>query len=184
MQKLAFLFLIVAIPRLALAQADHTAAEVNTEPCPNPKKLRSMCGMVGDWTKDPEPQGKYEYLYQRRFLEAACVDISKDSNDEIARKISQVWKENEDKLICNNTQFEVGNGNIIKFAVDKSFDTFIFDIIDWKVDLNKVDDTDGRTALDYVKYQMERAKGTSLERKLQFYYSSLRSAGAKHRSEL
>lgn len=153
-------------------------------PCPNPKKLRAMCGMVGDFTKDPEPQDKYEYLYQRRIFEAACVDLYKDSADEIARKVSQLWKENEDLLICNNTQFEVINGNIIKFAIDKSFDTFIFDLIDWKVDFNKVDETDGRTVLDYVKYQMERAEGTSLEVRLNFYYKSLKSAGAKHRSEL
>jgi len=159
-------------------------AEPETSPCPNPKKLRAMCGMVGDWTKDFEPQGKYEYLYQRRFLEAACVDLEKDSKEEISKKISQVWIENEDKFICNNTQFDVGNGNIIKFAVVKNFDTFIFDIIDWKVNLNKVDETDGRTVLDYVKYQMEKAKGTSLEKKLKFYYSSLKSAGAKHKSEL
>src|SRR5690606_25399298 len=137
----ALFFLILALPCFVFAQTNPATTEANTEPCPNPKKLRAMCEMVGDWTKDSEPQGKYEYLYQRRFLEAACVDLEKDSKEEMSKKISRVWKENEDKLICNNTQFEMGNGNIIKFAIDKSFDTFVFDVIDWKVNLNKVDET-------------------------------------------
>jgi len=166
-------------PMLKVAEAVNNDTE-----CSNPKKLRGMCAVVGDLTEDSEPQGKYKYLYQRKIFEAACVDINKDSEEEIARKVSKVWKENEDKLICNNTRFEVANGNIIKFAVDSTFDSFLTDIATWKINLNKVDETDGRTVLDYVKYQMERAKGTPSEQRISFYYRTLRSAGAKHKSEL
>lgn len=159
-------------------------AEPETSPCPNPKKLRSLCSFVGQFSKESEPQGRYEYTYQKRILEAACVDINKDSEEEISRKIAKVWKENEDTLICNNTQFDVGNGSIIKYGVISGFDHFVFDMAQWKVNFNKVDESDGRTVLDYVKYHLERAKGTATERKLKLYYSSLKRAGAKHRSEL
>ena len=181
MRKKSFLLLLFLFSTsFAFAQT----AEPETSPCPNPKKLRGLCAVVGDLTEDSNPQGKYKYLYQRKIFEAACVDINKDSEEEIARKVSKVWKENEDKLICNNTRFEVANGNIIKFAVDSTFDSFLTDVATWKINLNKVDETDGRTVLDYVKYQMERAKGTPSEQRISFYYRKLRSAGAKHKSEL
>jgi hypothetical protein len=127
MKKLALFFLIFALPCLVFAQAGPAAADVEEEPCPNPKKLRGLCGFVGSFTRDSNPEGKYEYLYQRRILEAACVDVNNDSEEEIARKVSQVWKENENTLICNNTEFEVSNGNIIKYAIDARFDSFVFD---------------------------------------------------------
>jgi hypothetical protein len=39
MKKLALLFLMAALPGFIFSQTDQTAAEVNTEPCPNPKRL-------------------------------------------------------------------------------------------------------------------------------------------------
>ena len=54
----------------------------------------------------------------------------------------------------------------------------------WKVNLNKVDKTDGRTVLDYIKDQIERNKGLATEPVLQGYYNQLKKAGAKHRVEL
>lgn len=152
--------------------------------CPNPKKLRGMCMLIDSQDKDPNPQGHFVYKYQRKFLEAACVDVKKDSEEVIAQKISKVWKENENTLICNNTKFDVGNGNIIKFAVNLKFDSFITDMTYWKVNLNKVDETDGRTVLDYVRDQVERNKGLASEPVLRGYYNQLKKAGAKHKSEL
>ena len=152
--------------------------------CPNPKKLRGMCMLIDSQDRDPNPQGHFVYKYQRKFLEAACVDVNKDSEAVIAQKISKVWKENESTLICNNTKFDVGNGNIIKFAVNLKFDSFITDMTYWKVNLNKVDETDGRTVLDYIKVQIERNKGLVSEPVLQGYYNQLKKAGAKHRVEL
>ena len=152
--------------------------------CPNPKKLRGMCMLLSSQEKDAIPQGRFNYKYQRKFLEAACVDVNKDSEEVIAQKISKVWKENEDTLICNNTKFDVNNGNIIKFAANIKFDNFITDMALWKVNLNKVDKTDGRTVLDYIKDQIERNKGLATEPVLQGYYNQLKKAGAKHRVEL
>ena len=140
--------------------------------------------LIDSKEKDPNPQGHFVYKYQRKFLEAACVDVNKDSEAVIAQKISKVWKENESTLICNNTKFDVGNGNIIKFAVNLKFDSFITDMTYWKVNLNKVDETDGRTVLDYIKDQIESNKGLVSEHVLQGYYNQLKKAGAKHRVEL
>lgn len=163
--------------------ANEAAAQEKTI-CPNPKKLRGMCMLLSSQDRDANPQGHFVYLYQRKFLEAACVDVNKDNDEVIARKISKVWKENESTLICNNTKFDVSNGNIIKFAVNIKFDNFITDVTYWKVNLNKVDETDGRTVLDYIRDQIERNKGLASEPVLKGYHSQLRKAGARYKSEL
>jgi len=152
--------------------------------CSNPKKLRGLCMYIGDMEKDPNPQGRFVYKYQRKILEAACVDVNKDDEATIAKKIARVWKENEDQLTCDNIQFDVVQGSIIKFAVSLKFDSFILDMAKWKVNLNKVDKFDDRTVLDYVEYQMERMKGKPSEIILKNYYRILKDAGAKHKREL
>lgn len=54
----------------------------------------------------------------------------------------------------------------------------------WKVDLNQVDDADGRTLLDYVDKELELKRGTINEPSLQQYHDMLRQAGARRASEL
>ena len=152
--------------------------------CPNPKKLRGLCMFVDSKEKDPNPQGRFVWKYQRKLLEAACADPAKDSEEVIGRKISKMWKDNEAILICNNTKFDVANGSILKFAVNLKFDEFLIDATHWKVNLNKVDEMDGRTLQDYLRAQIERNKGLPAEPTLKQYYIMLRKAGAKHKSEL
>ena len=159
------------------------ATEVPTV-CPNPKKLRGLCMFVDSKEKDPNPQGRFVWKYQRKLLEAACADPTKDSEEEIGRKIAKLWKDNEATLICNNTKFDVGNGNIIKFAVNLKFDEFVIDVTQWGVDLNKIDEMDGRTVLDYVAMQIQENEGLASEPVLKRYYAMLKKAGAKHRVEL
>ncbi len=166
-------------PVMAVAKA----AEEETV-CPNPKKLRGLCMFVDSKEKDPNPQGRFVWKYQRKLLEAACIDVKKDSEEDIGKKIAKVWQENESTLICNNTKFDVANGNIIKFAVNLKFDEFLIDVTQWKVNLNKVDASDGRTVLDYVQMQIEENKGLASEPVLKKYYEMLKKAGAKHKKEL
>lgn len=152
------------------------------ETCPNAEKLYMICSSVGGIEPDDEG-GEYKYYYQRQIFEASCTNL-KESDEIRNSKISAMWKKFENKeLICNNLQFDIANGNIIKYAASRLIDPFIRDVIRWKVNLNKVDQTDGRTPLDYIKVHMERANGGPVANKLQYYYDILRQAGAKHKSE-
>lgn len=153
--------------------------------CPNPKKLRGLCMYVGSKEKDTQMQSRrYVWGYQRRLFEASCVDIKKDSEEMIAKKVQKAWNENEAMLKCKSTQFDITNGSILKYAVNMKFEEFLIDAVNWKVDLNKVDEADGATVLDYVKMQIERNKGLPSEPYLKSYYDMLKKAGAKHKSEL
>lgn len=160
---------------VAAAAADETT-------CPNRKKLKNLCGMVGSRTMDVNKPDKY--MYEQRIYDAACIDPAKDSEAVQHEKIRKAWSTYEDDLKCNNTQFDVVDGHLLKYAVTTYFEDFIDDVIKWKVNLNKVDASDNRTVLDYIKYQMERNKGNALEPKFKHYYDKLKAAGAKHKSEL
>ena len=134
--------------------------------------------------QDPNPQGRFVFKYQRKLLEAACANPITDSEEEIGKKVAALFKQFEGQLICNNIKFDVSNGNLIKFAVNLKFDEFLIDMCHWKVNFNKVDETDGRTVLDYVRDQLVLNKGLPQEPVLKGYYDMVRKAGGKHKFEL
>lgn len=150
--------------------------------CPNAKKVRNICMLIDTRSEDKD-QSKYKFRYQRQIYEAACVS-DKDSKEERSSKIQKMWSKFENDLNCNSTQFDVMNGNILKFAATTLFDDFILDAIEWKVNLNKIDEFDGRTILDYLQHHMNMKKGSHTEKYYKNYYKILREAGAKHKSEL
>lgn len=160
--------------------------EDKTQPCPNLKKLENICIYIDSRGKDPKPKGDYVYMYQRRLLDAACVDVEKDSEEVIGEKIRKMWDAAfaQQKLNCHSIQFYPSGGNILKFAVSSKFTEFIDDAIWWKVNLNFIDEVDKETVLDYVRGQIEKNKGTNIVSTLQHYYKILREAGAKHAAEL
>lgn len=150
-------------------------------PCPNPDALRGVSAMVGSHMKDRS--GKNEWLYQTRFLEAACVEQN-DSEEIKNQKIRETWHLLEDDLIANSSQFDVVDGNILKYAASTKNDAFIRDAIKWGVNLNRVDPSDNRTVLDYISFHIERHKGNALEGMFAHYYKLLKAGGAKHKNEL
>lgn len=143
-----------------------------------------LCLSIDQRKEDAKPTKKIKYRSQRLVLEGACVDVEKDSDEVIAQKVSAMWKENQKMLYCNSLTFDVQFGNVIKFAINYLDEPFLESVIAWKVDLNYVDEKDGRTVLDYVRYRYENAHPDGLKPTMDYYYKMLRKAGAKHRSEL
>ena len=170
---------ILSLALLPVLASGQTAAQE----CPDAKKVKALC-MYIDSRTPAEVSDSVRYKYQRQVLNAACV-TPEDSEAVKEQKIQSMWKQFEDRLVCNNLQFDVSNGNIIKFAASSLFDPFIYDVIKWKVELNRVDATDGRTVLDYLKYRIDQQQnGGPVKEQFEIYYRALREAGAKHKSEL
>lgn len=152
--------------------------------CPTREPLVNLCIVVNQ--KTPSTKVGFKFAYQEKIFEAACVSAS-DSKDEAHQKIRSMWSsfEDESDLTCSSTSFNVTHGSVLKLAVYADFRQFVFEATRiWKVNVNRVDPADGRTLLDYVRDEIARNRGTSLEANLKNYYSSLRAAGAKHASEL
>lgn len=162
-------------------ESDSFAAQ---QTCPSYKPLEDMCTLISGRAYDPNPIGFNKYMYQRKIMEAACV-VDEPDKEKQAEKISKMWEKYSDRLTCQNGQFNVVNGSIIKYAISEKFDVFIHNVIAWKVNLNTVDKADGRTVLDYVADEMKRNKGNPLEFKLKNYFDELREeGGAKFAFEL
>jgi hypothetical protein len=194
MNRYVFILMLLFSP-FALAQENcDNSAEKNLRPviaaiqasvtCPDPEKLTNICSSISSFDKDPTPRGEYSYMYQRKIYDAACVDFDKDSEAQIKAKIQKMWSSSDHKLKCHNLQFDVIDGNILKFAVRKRFKEFLEDAVFWKVNLNRVDESDQRTVLDYVRDELSRTTNPSTRSTLEAYYTILRGGGAKHKSEL
>lgn len=150
------------------------------------KKIRGLAIVVDSASEAKVPRANYIYNYQLKILDAARVNIESDSETELAKKVSGMWKvcDELDLMLVENTKFDVPNGSLIKFAVCLKFDEFITDVVDWKVDLNKVDAADGRTVMDYLLEHIKRSEGLPYQKSLEKYYEKLRKAGGKHRIDL
>lgn len=176
----------VSMDMLMQNEVKHVEVVTSAEPCLNLDRLKNICMNIDARNKDPNPKGDYIYLYQRKILDAACVDVEKDSEEVIGEKVRKMWDAAvaQDKLNCRSIDFDANGGNVIKFAVSTKFNEFLDDMVYWGVNLNQIDKVDNRTVLDYVQHEINVNKGMSIEVKLKHYYKILRDAGAKHRSEL
>lgn len=152
----------------------------------NFKSVRYICMMIGDRTASEVDGSKLKYMIEDCFYAAAKVDRSTDNDEAISKKISAMWKvyQQTGYTGCNASTFDIREGNILKYAVADKFEEFLEDAIKWKLDLNKVDFYDQMTLLDYIEYNISRAKGSALEARYQKYYNMFRKAGAKHKKEL
>ncbi|MGV4413337.1 MULTISPECIES: hypothetical protein [unclassified Chryseobacterium] len=122
-----------------------------------------------------------ELSYVTRFKKAAGV-TPEDSEEEMYRKIREVWNEYEDCLICDTIAFSLIGGNILKAATVRRNKDFYNTVIKWGVNLNRIDPVDGRTVLDYFRDEM--AKNPPNIEFYRAYYNVLKEHGAKHAAEI
>ncbi|MGV4413338.1 MULTISPECIES: hypothetical protein [unclassified Chryseobacterium] len=146
--------------------------------CPpdKPRALRGICNHV----IKPELFDN-ELSYVTHFKKAAGV-TPEDSEEEMYRKIREVWNKYEDCLICDTMAFEIRGGSILKAASISANKIFYNTILKWGVNLNRIDTVDGRTVLDYFRDEM--AKNPPNIEFYRAYYNVLKEHGAKHAAEI
>lgn len=162
------------------------------------KSWEGICLYIGELTENPAHDGEHywgsagvplekrtRYLFELRFLQNAGV-AQNDPEETLKRKLRALWDsvKNDRVMKCNNMQFSVVNGSILKFVVSTKFNAAFDDVIDWGLDLNVIDASDNKTLLDYTEEQYRQNEGKPIAKKLREYVEDLRAAGAKRRSEL
>ena len=166
------------------ASATSTESVVLDEGCPKKQYLAQICNAVASET--PAQEGSAErYLYQTNILAAACVTADGGSESS-ARKIQHLWDREADSFHCSANEFNVPHGSILKYAVSRQSKAFLNDAIyTWKLNLNQVDASDGRTVLDYIDDEMAKVSRDNPRHKfLERYRKIFVSNGAKHASEV
>ena len=146
--------------------------------------FRSFCGAVEYKVLENHPtRDEILYRYQTMVYNAAGV-LPEDRLEVAYQKTKAFMDANAAFLTCNTLNFHPRNGNIYKLAVARQADGFINDALDnWRVDLNQIDATDGKTVLDYIADRRAMA-GPTYARTLNRYYARFRAAGARHAREL
>lgn len=184
-KTLAILVLLI-IPYMLFCQDKENTKKIDFSKCkptmPNPGQF---CGYVGSKSPYKGIDGNFDYTYQQVMYESACADVENMSEKEINQKLREWWDLYKDKLLCDSLQYNVPNGSVFKYAISGKVTAFIDDAIYYKFDLNFIDKADGRTVLDYTRDEMKKHTDTSETKKVfESYYTKLRNAGAKHKSEL
>jgi hypothetical protein len=194
---------LVALTCVVLSAHAQTFAEQMSAKCPmltkkavyndrgetvvNGNRVNQLCDAISSKErKENHPTIVNDFLFEDIIYEAAGVK-STDTTQQIARKVQVFWHINKKgRLRCNSNHFGVANGNIIKFAAKKKFVHFLEATCGtWGVDLDLIDETDGKTVADFVVKELERNRGTPSEGYLEEYLEIIRKVGGgKFRSEI
>lgn len=145
-------------------------------------KVGRLCQYLSMKSKDTTPDTEFTYEYERAIYDAAGVDYTNDTDEEIAAKVAAMWKRyrvNEQR--CGPMDVPA-TGSPLRFAIYTSFDDFISDYLSlWKLDLNEIEN--GQTMLDFLDERISRSSGV-IKENLERYRRGFVHAGAKRRSEL
>lgn len=182
--SLSLLASMATAPALTVAPSQHSGIQEDDCELVFPAdRFRSLCGFIDSQVTEPEGSIDF-YSYQRKAYDVGKVTL-RDSATSTRKKVQHLFVLNQSIMDCDALSFSVSNGSMLKLAVARKFDDFIQEaVVDWRVPLNRVDQSDGRTVLDFINDELARASGTPLEGKLRYYQQTFRAAGARTAREL
>lgn len=175
-----------AVPAQAQDKAQFRAASYDVSDVSSlPPGWYTLCAMVSSmeepWAKD----SPYKYHYQDFFHEQAGFK----SDDDLAARTAKIQSVVPylRKVTCRTSDFSRVDRNVIKYAVHKNFDTFIYEIFSrYKIDVNMIDPGDGMTVLDYLSERLavEEEIGSPLVPTFKKYMKWMVDGGAKRRKDI
>lgn len=132
-----------------------------------------------------------DYAFEKLLWQISGIDEKKNSHLVIIAKVQKLFDEHWGWFSsCNHLAFDLQNGNIFKYSVNRNFFEFIdFMAADYNIDINRPDPSDNKTLLDFVTEEIERnqriSNAQAFVKKLEELYKHLvNDYGAKHASEL
>ena len=118
--------------------------------------------------------------FEQRVLQAARA-APDDANAELRAKVAALFSAH--MPLCDG--FNLRRASILKYAVASRTYQFLFDAANvWDVDLNHIDESDGRTVIDYLDNEISKNLGRPAESELTSYRDMLVRAGARTTAQL
>ena len=151
---------------------------------PTEADIRLWCGDIVTKSKVYGEEAEfYDYLYEKRLWQMACVDAKNDSEETIKKKIVAWWNKYKLDCYCNSPTFGVPNGGILKFAISQRHIDFIRVLANYDLDINFIDPANNNNLLDYLneeiaKIRLNGSSSTTIEI-YEKYKRTLISLGAK-----
>ena len=129
-------------------------------PEPQESDYKLICAHIGVKAKAPLSEIEYyEYAYEKRILQLACVNIGVDNEETIKRKVQIFWNKYKKNFKCDSVDFPIQNGNILKFAISQNMPEVVETLSDtYGLDINFIDPADGLNLLDYINWEIARMK--------------------------
>ena len=155
MKKLLTIYLILA--NIFTTQAQEKKVEVCN--CPEPERVdyAKICSYTRD--KKIAKEESLNYLFQEILLKMSCVDLKNDSQETIIQKVNCMWNKYKTKFACDSLEFNVPNGNVLKFTLNFNFPDFVYYMGDYyNVDFMFIDPADGKTIIQYLDEEIASGK--------------------------
>lgn len=121
---------------------------------------KAICGDIAARTKAPAKESQYyEFYYEKRLFQMACVNIGIDDEETTIKKLQIFWNKYKTKFKCSSLDFEIPNGNLLKFALSQQMPDLIESLAQiWNLDINFIDPKDGLNVMDYILAEIEKIK--------------------------
>jgi len=157
-----FLFILFSV---LFSNAQTTTAKkisVLDNDCPPPaaNDYKALCLDISSRAKvSAKEQAFYEYTYEKRVLQLACINLELDDEETIKNKVQLFWNKYKTNCKCDSVAFGLQNGNILKFALSQNMPSVIETLASsYELDINFIDPADGLNLLDYVNGEIIRLK--------------------------
>ena len=162
MKKLITICLLLA--NIFTTQAQEKKVEVCN--CPEPERVdyAKICAYSRD-KRVAEEESPVDYLFQEILLKMSCVDLKNDSQETIIQKVNCMWNKYKTKFACDSLEFNVPNGNVLKFTLNFNFPDFVYYMGDYyNVDFMFIDPADGKTIIQYLDEEISKTIKNGPER--------------------
>lgn len=119
---------------------------------------KAICGDIAARNRIQGPDAKYyEFHYEKRIWDLSCADPHVDTEEVSKQKIGIMWNKYKKDFKCDSLEFNVQNGNLLKFSISQSMPEVIETLaITLGLDINFVDPADNKNVLDYVNFEITR----------------------------
>jgi hypothetical protein len=139
-----------------ICQAQEEKVEVCD--CPEPERVdyAKICSYTRDKKLAPE-ESSLDYLFEEILLKMSCVDLKNDSRETIIQKVNCMWNKHRTKFACDSLEFNVPNGNVLKFTMNFNFPDFIYWVGNkYNLDFTFIDPADGKTIIQYLDEEISK----------------------------
>ena len=143
------------------------------------ESLAGLCSSVFERTRAPANSG-FRYDFDRLIFEAAGASPDPTAAQN-KTKVRALWRGAQESFRCNSNNFPVPDGNVLKLAASERSMLPLWRALDWGLELNYIDRSDGRTILDYILNALAEPDHST---DLLMVYEKYRAAGAKFSCEI
>ena len=112
-----------------------------------------------------KPTGKnaenFDWAFETRILDMAGIVFEDVHTDSSMKILNNFWNKYKTRFTFRSSEFNVENGNILKYAIVLNNTPFLETIVStYQLDINFIDPKDNKNVIDYVNDELEVATKT------------------------